>query len=229
MNWNSELTELTTAATDAVLAILSIAALGAVRRRREADSWKVDLWVWLLGLLAAASLLGALAHGFELSERTTDLLWQPLYLFLGLVVALFLVGAVRDDFGETAARRSRPWMLAIGFGVFRVTRLGSGSFLVFVAYEGIAMLAALGLFADAAVRKRVPGAGLMTLGVGLNLGAAAVQQSPARLSIAGVPFDHNGLFHLVQLAALGVLTFGVLRGLSRTPQPSGSSEERTAR
>ncbi len=217
MNWNPELTELTTAATDAVLAILSIAALRAVRRRREKDPWKADLWSWLLGLLAAASLLGAIAHGLELSERTTDLLWQPLYLFLGLVVALFLVGAIRDDLGESAARRALPWMIGIGFGFYLVTRLGSGSFLVFVAYEGVAMVAALALFADAAIRKRVPGAGLMTLGVALNLGAAAVQQSPAYVSIAGIPFDHNGLFHIVQLAALGVLTAGIVRGLSRTP------------
>ncbi len=216
MNWNPELTELTTAATDAILAILSVVALLAIRRRREADPWKADLWTWMLGLLAAASLLGAIAHGFSLPERTTELLWQPLYLCLGLVVALFVVGAIRDDFGEVIARRALPWMVLIGVGFFLVTRLVSGSFLVFVAYEGVAMLAALGLFADAAIRKRVPGAALMTLGVGLNLAAAAVQQSPARVSVAGIPLDHNGLFHLVQMVALVVLTAGVLRGLSRT-------------
>ncbi|MCL7957468.1 MAG: hypothetical protein M8860_07090 [marine benthic group bacterium] len=217
MNWNPELTELTTAATDAVLAILSMVALVAVRRRRPADPWKADLWSWMLGLLAAASLLGAIAHGFALTEGTTDLLWQPLYLSLGLVVALFLVGAIRDDFGEPAARRALPWMIGIGIGFFLVTRLVSGSFLVFVAYEGVAMLAALALFADAAIRKGVSGAGLMTLGVGLNLAAAAVQQSSAQVSIAGIPFDNNGLFHLVQMVALIVLTAGVLRGLSRAP------------
>ncbi|MEJ2481938.1 MAG: hypothetical protein P8049_02080 [Gemmatimonadota bacterium] len=229
MNWNPEPTELTTAATDAVLAILAIVALAAIRRRRRTDPWKADLWSWLLGLLAAASLLGAVAHGFELSERTTDLLWLPLYLFLGLVVALFLVAAIRDDLGEAAARRALPWMVGIGFGFFLITRVGSGSFLVFVAYEALAMLAALGFFADATIRRRVPGAGLMTLGVGLNLGAAAIQQSPAHLSISGVPFDHNGLFHIVQMAALGVLTAGVLRGFSRSPGPSRPSAKRTAR
>jgi hypothetical protein len=229
MNLNPELTELTTGATDAVLGILSIVALLAVRRRSRADPWKADLWSWLLGLLAAASLLGAIAHGFAWSERTLDLLWQPLYLLLGLVVALFLVGAVREDLGESAARRALPLMIILGIGFFLVTRLGSGSFLVFIAYEGIAMLAALALFADAAIRKHVPGAGLMTLGVGLNLGAAAVQQSSAYLSIAGIPFDHNGLFHLVQMMALGVLTAGVLRGLSRLPDSSDSSTERIDR
>ena len=218
MDWNPLPTELTTAATDAVLAIMAIAALCLIRRRRAVDPWKVDLWNRLLALLATASVLGAVAHGFDLSRETADLLWQPLYLLLGLVVALFVVAAVRDRFGEPAARRALPWMIAAGVGFFALTRTVSGSFVVFIAYEAVAMLAALLLYVDAALRPRVAGAGVMALGVGLNLVAAAVQQSPAELVIAGLPFDHNGLFHFVQMAALIVLTQGVLRSLSR-PEP----------
>jgi len=218
MDWNPLPTELTTAATDAVLAIMAIAALCLIRRRRAVDPWKVDLWNRLLALLATASVLGAVAHGFDLSRETADLLWQPLYLLLGLVVALFVVAAVRDRLGEPAARRALPWMIAAGVGFFALTRMVSGSFVVFIAYEAVAMLAALLLYVDAALRPRVAGAGVMALGVGLNLVAAAVQQSPAELVIAGLPFDHNGLFHFVQMAALIVLTLGVLRSLSR-PEP----------
>jgi hypothetical protein len=29
-----------------------------------------------------------------------------------------------------------------------------------------------------------------------------------------VPFDHNGVFHLVQMVALVVLTIGLLRGMA---------------
>jgi MYXO-CTERM domain-containing protein len=223
MAWNPVPTELTTAATDAVIALLAIAALVVIRRRRADDPWKVDLWSWLLVFLAGASVLGAVAHGFDLSRKTVDLLWQPLYLLLGLVVALFVVAAVRDRFGERAARRSLPFMVAAAVGFFAVTRIGSGSFLVFIAYEAVAMLAALLLYVDAALRRRVGGAGLMALGVALNLGAAAVQQSPAEAVIAGLPFDHNGLFHLVQMVALGVLTLGVLRSLSRPESPGASA------
>lgn len=218
IDWNPVPTELTTAATDAVLAVLAIAALYLIRRRRAEDPWKVDLWSWLLTLLAAASVLGAVAHGFDLRERTTELLWQPLYLLLGLVVALFVVAAVRDRFGAGAARRTLPWMIAAGIGFFALTRVGSGSFLAFIAYEAVAMLASLALYVDAAVRPRMTGASWMALGVALNLVAAAVQQSQAGLLIAGWPFDHNGLFHFVQMAALGVLTLGVLTSLSR-PEP----------
>lgn len=214
MIWNPVPTELTTAATDAVLAILCVVALGMIRYRRAVDPWKVGLWSWLLGLLALASVLGAIAHGLELTDRVRDLLWQPLYLCLGLAVGLFTVAAIRDRLGEPAARRALPWMIVLGFGFFAITRIGSGTFLVFIAYEAVAMLAALVLYLDAAIRPRVPGAALMAVGVTLNLLAAAVQQSSVSLDLAGIPLDHNGVFHLVQIVAVVVLTAGVLRGLT---------------
>ena len=214
MIWNPVPTELTTAATDAVLAILCVVALGLIRHRRTVDPWKVGLWSWLLGLLALASVLGAIAHGLELTDRVRDLLWQPLYLCLGLAVGLFTVAAIRDRLGEPAARRALPGMIGLGFGFFAITRIGSGTFLVFIAYEAVAMLSALVLYLDAAIRPRVPGAALMAVGVTLNLLAAAVQQSSVSLDLAGIPLDHNGGFHLVQMVAVVVLTAGVLRGLN---------------
>ena len=219
MIWNPVPTELTTAATDAVLALLCVVALGLIRHRRTVDPWKVGLWSWLLGLLALASVLGAIAHGLELTDRLRDLLWQPLYLCLGLAVGLFTVAAIRDRLGEPAARRALPWMIVLGFGFFAITRIGSETFLVFIAYEAVAMLAALVLYLDAAIRPRVPGAALMAVGVTLNLLAAAVQQSSVSLELAGVPLDHNGVFHVVQMAAVVVLTAGVLRGLTQGELP----------
>lgn len=219
MGWNPVITELTTGATDAILAVLSLLALAMIRSRRSTDRWKIDLWSWLLALLAAASALGAVAHGLDLSEQLSDLLWKPLYLCLGLVVALFVVAAIRDRFGEQVARRALPWMIVIGFGFFAFTEASPGTFLVFVAYEACAMMIALVLYMDAAIRPRVPGAVLMTAGVALNIVAAAVQQSSAAFDIGGVPLDHNGVFHLVQMAAVAVLTAGVLRGLNRARTP----------
>ncbi|MGW8283369.1 MAG: DUF6962 family protein [Gemmatimonadota bacterium] len=219
MGWNPVITELTTGATDAILAVLSIAALAIIRGRRSVDRWKIDLWSWLLALLAAASVLGAAAHGLNLSEGFRDLLWKPLYLCLGLVVALFVVAAIRDRFGERVARRVLPWMIVIGFGFFAYTEVSPGTFLVFVAYEACAMLITFVLYMDAAIRPRVPGAKLMTVGVALNILAAGVQQSSATLDLAGIPLDHNGVFHLVQMVAVAVLTAGVLRGLNPVPAP----------
>lgn len=214
MNWNPVATELTTALTDAMLAVLALGVLVRVRTRMPVDPWKVRLWSWLLGLLAAASVLGAVAHGLDLAPGTREALWQPLYLALGLVVALFAVAAIRDRFGERAGRRALPWLVAAGIGFYAVTRLGTGSFLVFVLYEAAAMLAALALYADAARRGGLAGAGWMVAGVALNLVAAAVQQSDAGVRIGTVPLDHNGLFHVVQAVAILLLARGLLRSLS---------------
>ena len=222
MSLNPVATEITTALTDAMLAVLALAVLRQVRSRRVSDAWKVDLWTWLLGLLAFASALGAVAHGLDLDPGTRETLWEPLYLSLGLVVALFAVAAIRDRFGESAARRAVPWLGAAGIGFYALTRLGTGSFLVFVLYEAVAMLAALALYADAARRLRLEGAGWMVAGIALNLVAAAVQQSGASVRLGPVPFDHNGLFHLVQAVAILALARGLLRSLplSRTPASS---------
>jgi uncharacterized protein DUF6962 len=47
-----------------------------------------------LAALAAASALGAIIHGLAMSDGLRDLLWQPLYLLLGVTMSLFVVGAV---------------------------------------------------------------------------------------------------------------------------------------
>jgi hypothetical protein len=52
----------------------------------------------------------------------------------------------------------------------------------------------------------------MAAGVALSLAAAAVQVSPLSLRL-GVRFDHNGLFHLIQIAGVVLLAAGVRQSL----------------
>ena len=213
MPFTSVPTEQTTAVTDAVLVLLAIGCLVSLRRFRECDPWRVDLWSWVLGLLALAAGLGAVAHGLEMSEGLRSLLWQPLFLSLGLVVALFVVAAVHDWKGRAVSRRLLPVMLAVGVAFFAVTRLVSGSFLVFVAYEAVAMVFALAVYVMMSAGRRLPGGSIIALGIVLNIVAAAIQASGTVRFTFGVPFDHNGVFHLVQMAGVVVLVMGVQRGL----------------
>lgn len=143
-------TERTTAATDALIALAAIAAIVAIRRRTD-PSFARAVWLSALGATAAASALGAVAHGIALRNGVRDLLWQPLYVALGAAMALFVVGAVND------------WR---GAGVVQASGVG-----------------------------------------------------PVRLVWT---FDHNGLFHLVQLAGLTLLALGLRRLLaSPVPETSG--------
>jgi hypothetical protein len=212
MQLNPSATELTTAATDAALGLLCLGVslrLGAVD---VSATWKRALWCWLFGLLAVASVLGTVVHGLELSESVRSVLWRPLYLSLGLTVALFLVGGIYDWRGEAVARALLPWAIGIGVSFFAVTQLSSGAFLIFVVYEAIAMLATLAMYVFLSTSGRLAGAGMMTVGIGLSIVAAAVQASPLGVRLI-VPFDHNGLFHLVQLTATAALSNGLRRGL----------------
>ena len=215
-------TELTTAATDAALLVLAIACIRWLAVRRAADPDKVTLWILVLALLALASVLGAVAHGLTLSPGLVNLLWQPLFLSLGLVVALFVVAAVHDGFGPRAARRLLIPALVVGATFYLVTLIFPGTFLVFVLYEAVGMLAALALYGRVAIRTRERWAWLMVAGVALNIGAAAIQASgTVRLNV-GVPLDHNGVFHLVQMAAVLLLVAGVGQSLHTAARGSTS-------
>jgi hypothetical protein len=207
-------TELTTAATDAVLGLLCLVVLVRLVAIRVIATWKRALWCWVFGLLALSSVLGAAAHGLELSGATLGPLWWILYLSLGVTVALFVVGGIHDWRGERAARVALPWAIGVGAGFAALTQLLGGAFVIFVVYEAAAMVAALAMYAFLSTTRRLAGAGMITVGIGLSIVAAAVQASALAVRVI-VPFDHNGLFHLVQLGATAALANGLRRGLKR--------------
>jgi Family of unknown function (DUF6962) len=209
---NPSATELTTAATDAALGFLCLAVLLRLVAIPVSATWKRALWCWVFGLLGLASVLGAVVHGLELPESLFQVLWQPLYLLLGLTVALFLIGGIHDWRGEAAARALLPWAIGLGASFFALTQLLGGAFLIFVVYEATAMVATLAMYTFLSATGRLTGAGMITLGIGLSIVAAAVQASALGVRLI-VPFDHNGLFHLVQLTAIIALENGVRRGL----------------
>ena len=88
-----------------------------------------------------------------------------------------------------------------------------------VAYEAIAMLLALIVYGRLALLGQ-PGAALLTAGVLVTLVAAAVQQTDLSVTIIW-PFDHNGIFHLVQMPGLALMVLGVRRSLRETATRTG--------
>ena len=206
--------ELTTAITDALLTIVVVAGI-AWLRRVVPPSPRRTLWTWGLSLFALAGALGAFVHGFELEPGTRQLLWQPLYLTLGSALAFFSAGAVGDWRGDAAARRALPPLLALVVAFYLLTRLSGGTFLVFVVFEAAALLFALAIYARLAVRRK-PGASLVLVGLLLSLAGGALQASTLSLHVIW-EFNHNGLYHLVQLVGVVFLLAG-LRGTLSVPQ-----------
>lgn len=206
-------TELTTSATDALLAIECTLIIAILLRTTPPDRWRTNLWCWVFGLLAISSFLGALVHGVEMPESMRTALWAPLYLSLGILVVLFSVGAVADWRGRVAALRLVPWGLGVSAAFFGLTALLGGKFLVFIVYAAAVLLSALAIYTFLAASHRLKGAAVVALAILLNLAAAAVQASNISFHLV-FPFDHNGLFHLVQIVSTAVLGLGLHLGMA---------------
>lgn len=205
-------TELTTGATDAVLGVLCLMLAGWLAVDPTPLTWKRNVWLAVLVCMAIGSVLGAVAHGFVLSESVKALIWKPLYLSLGLAVALVAVGAIYDWWGLDAARRFLPWALGAALIFFMVTQLLGGAFVIFIAYEGVAILTALTIYGLLALKDGMPGATAATAGLLLSLVAAIVQVTRLEMTV-GWTFDHNGLFHLIQMVAIVTMATGIRASL----------------
>ncbi len=205
-------TELTTSATDAILAIECAIIIALLRRSATTNHWRTNLWCSAFALLATASFLGALIHALELPKSIRIALWTPLYLSLGILVLLFIMGAVADWRGKVTAKRLVPWGIGMSATFLGLTALLGGKFIVFIVYVATIMLSGLAIYTFLAVTHRVKGAAVVALAILLNLAAAAVQASNLSLHLL-FPFDHNGLFHLVQIVSTAILGLGVHLGM----------------
>lgn len=205
-------TEATTAATDALLGLVCLAAAAVVWSTATTATWSRALWTSAFVLLGCGSLLGAVAHGLQLPDARRAALWVPLYLSLGLAVALVGVGAVHDWRGVASAARVLPWALAAGALFLGATYAAGGKFVFFIAYEAVVLVGACVIYGGLAMRGAPAGAAALAFGLALSLAAAVVQMTAWRLRVVWL-FDHNGLFHLLQTPAMVALAAGVRANL----------------
>ena len=205
-------TELTTSATDALLAIECTLIIALLLRTAPANRWRTNLWCSAFALLAISSFLGALLHALELPKSIRIALWTPLYLSLGILVLLFIVGAVADWRGKVAAKRLIPWGIGMSVAFLGLTALLGGKFIVFIAYAATVLLSALAIYTFLAATHRLKGAAVVALAILLNLAGAAAQASKISLHLL-VPFDHNGVFHLIQILSTAILGWGLHLGM----------------
>lgn len=204
------LTELSTAATDALLAIQAVACL-VVLRLTQSRNFRSTLWQALFASLALSSLLGAIAHAVKMSQSVHTLLWNFIYFFLGLTLTILALVAIYDWLGECVTRRLLYWLLPMPLIVVVVTWIGAGEFIYFVVFEALVMLFVMLVYSMLLWQKK-PGSGLILTGIVISLAAAVVQASgPLQITIIWL-FDHNGLFHLVQMPGILCFYLGAKRG-----------------
>ncbi len=212
--WVSSTTELTTAATDALLTLECLVVLIWLGRYAARCPRRVRLWRSAFALCGMAAGVGAVVHGLRLPAAWAGLLWHPLTFCMGSAMALLLAGAVGDWRGFDAARRVVPWGVGAAALLVAATWLMAGAFLVFAVYAGGLLVVASGIYLRLAILSRLAGAGLLATALVVNLAALAVQASAISLDV-GVPLDHNGAFHLLQMLAIALLAAGLAPGMDR--------------
>jgi len=203
-------TELTTAATDVLLAAVCIACACYVRQR---GGGALRMQPWRLGfmLFATGALLGAFAHALHIPPLLYRVVWAPIYLSLGLAVAFFLIGVVQDA-APARVPTLRPLILGLGVTSFLIAMLFPRAFFVFLAWQGVGLIVAIGVYTTLWTRGNLSGAGWITLGFLISMAAAAVQGTGTLSFTLIWPFDHNGAFHLIQLPGVAAIAYGLVQG-----------------
>ena len=205
-------TELTTSATDLFLAIECIIIMIVLWRSPAGEPWRISLWFWVFGLLAFSSFIGTVAHGMEMQASRREALFLPIFLCLGVVVGLFVAGALYDLKGGEMAK-GLVW-LCVGVTVifFVLIQLVDKVLILFVIIEALAIIGTLAIYAYLAFTHGLKGSEWIFFAILISLMAMGVQTSKVSMKIL-FPFDHNGIFHLVEMVALAMLGWGLRIGM----------------
>ncbi|MGE5258283.1 MAG: DUF6962 family protein [Hyphomicrobiales bacterium] len=205
-------TERTTAATDVILCAAAAGAATYLQMLPQAWSGRAGPWSWSFGLIALSAGCGAAYHGLFLADAVRRGLWHVLTACLGMAISLFVVAVLQDVGGTEAAHRALPIMLAASLLIFGISRLFPGLFIVFILYQTLALLTAFAAYTWMAALGTLSGAGWIAAGVLISMIAAGIQ-TRRHLQVNLVwEFDHNGMFHLVQVFGLVLICVGLSRG-----------------
>lgn len=209
----TSLTEQTTAATDALLGLEALCLSGFLQKYHSQRPWRTRLWQVILLLTATVAFTGAVAHGLVMSKPTYELLWKPMVLCLGLIVAAVVLAAALDLWGKDRANKLLPWLGLAAIVFFGITQIPGATFLFFIVYEVVGMLFAIWAYGVLGAKGRLEGAGVVAAGIGLQIVAAGVQAAgPFEVRLIWL-FDHNGIFHLIGMAATLVMVIGAAKGM----------------
>jgi len=185
-----------TLATDYLLAALTAFLALRILRRAEGQNSR---WLWGVAFFALAlgAALGGTYHGFEI-----EALWKPTVWSVGLASAAMVAGSAYAT-TTAAARGSLIALAVLKLAAFWSWTWADDRFIWVVADTGgaFALVAALHVW-----RRTAPESRWILAGVGISIAAAAVQASGFDLHRH---FNHNDLYHLIQIAAMAAYYRGV--------------------
>jgi len=191
--------------TDYALAGVTAWLSGSLARAREGQRSRA-LWALAFAALALAATLGGTWHGFapSFAPIAVLLLWKATVLCVGIASFGMLAGsAISVTAGN--ARKTLVAIAAAKLAVYSGWMVGHSEYIYVIADTGAALVlvAALHLFSarDRASRWILAGVGVSVLAAGVQASGFALHRN----------FNHNDLYHVIQIAAMILLYAGARR------------------
>jgi hypothetical protein len=203
MSW--EITEVATLITDYVLC--AEAALFAWLLKRPPASETRKAWSGLFTAVAAAALLGGTQHGFQipLGPQLVRVLGSAVLLALNAAAYALLRGTAFSCLRPGAARDRLLQFGLLKSAVFAVWAVAAPTFLVGMIDYGSALLCSAIAWSFAPFSRKARAA--LSLGFLVTLAASLIQA----LHVSPHPsFNHNDLYHVVQMLGLWLLYKGAV-------------------
>jgi uncharacterized protein DUF6962 len=168
-----------------------------------------SLWTLAFAASALGALLGGTWHGFApgLAEIALVLLWKATVLSIGVASFGMLAGSA---FATTprAVAKALVAIAAAKLALYSGWMLFHDEYVYVIADTGLALAAVAALHGWSAIRMRDRASAWILCGVAVSALAAAVQASgfaPHRL------FNHNDLYHAIQIGAMLLFYRGAKR------------------
>jgi len=192
--------------TDYALAGVTAWFAWSLARAREGQRSRAS-WALAFAALALAAALGGTWHGFApaFAPLAVLLLWKATVLCVGIASFGMLCGsAICATAG--AARKTLVAIAAAKLAVYSGWMVGHSEYIYVIADTGTALALVAALHLPSATRDRA--SRWILAGVGVSVLAAAVQASGFALHRH---FNHNDLYHVIQIAAMILLYAGARR------------------
>lgn len=206
-----QLSEPMTLATDYVLGLLSLyfawrmAGRGVDRARCH--------WTGAFAACGVAALFGGTHHGFlpYLGSGAATVIWKVTLFSIGWAAFEAGMATVRTHLGASL-QRPLTMLLAVQLAVYGVGVAGTDNFLIAIIDYSVIFCFVLVVHFRAWTRNHDQAAAWIAVGVVTSFAGAAVQAA----GLAPHPhFNHNDLYHVIQMVG----TWMLYRGASRTAEP----------
>ena len=174
-------------------------------RAREGQAARAS-WALAFAALTVAAALGGTHHGFapQLSEGTLSVLWKTTVLAVGVASFTMLAGStVAATTG--GLRKVLLTLAAAKLALYSAWMLAHSEYIYVIADTGITMAALVVLHGRSYLRNDDRASLWVLCGVGVSVLAAGVQASGFALHRH---FNHNDLYHVIQIAAMVLFYLG---------------------